>query len=94
MVMMPLIGYLRAGAATNYFFIFEIPRFADTYLFETVVSGWMGLTFDEFRGPIRWVHNTAGAYLVWVIILVHAAAALYHHYVCRDRVLKRMVSTR
>jgi len=92
MVMMPITGYLGTGVATNFFFLFEIPKFADTALFKTVVEGWMGLTFKEFEAPIDFIHKNSGAYIVWVLVLLHAGAALYHHYIRRDFVLARMLS--
>jgi cytochrome b561 len=42
------------------------------------------------RRELKEIHN----YVAWAIIIVaglHAAAALYHHYVLKDRVLKRML---
>ena len=73
------------------FFLIEIPRFADTYLFSTVVEGWMGLTWEQFEAPMDFIHKKGGAYVVWVLIAAHAAAALYHHYIRKDVVLKRML---
>jgi cytochrome b561 len=31
-----------------------------------------------------------GAWLVWILVLGHAAAALYHHFVMHDRTLLKM----
>ena len=91
MVVMPVTGYLGTGAATEYFFLFDIPKFADTTLFKTVVEGWMGLTFKEFEVPMDFIHKNSGAYVVWVLVGLHAGAALYHHFVRKDFVLKRML---
>lgn len=38
------------------------------------------------------IHKQGGAYVIWVLIAAHAEAALYHHFVRRDIVLKRMIS--
>lgn len=94
MIVMPITGYLGTGVATEYFFLGDIPKFADTALFQNYIAGGMGLTFEEFEKPLDVIHKTGGKYVVWVLILLHAAAALYHHFVRRDRVLKRMVSTK
>jgi len=58
-----------------------------------------GLTLPALAEPrTRWA-NTAGdihAYTMWTllaIIVVHAAAALYHHFVRHDSVLRRMLPT-
>lgn len=90
MIIMPLTGYFGTGVATNFFYLFEIPKFADTQVFQTVINGWLGLTFEEFEKPIDFIHKKGGAYVVWVLILAHAAAAFYHHYIRKDDVLKRM----
>jgi cytochrome b561 len=94
LIVMPLTGYLGSGAATDWFFLFDIPKFADTRLFQTVVAGWMGLSFEEFEGPIDFIHKRGGATVVWMLIVGHAAAALYHHYVLRDRTLIKMTTGR
>lgn len=39
------------------------------------------------------VHGTLGNVILWLAGL-HAAAALYHHYVLRDRVLRTMLPGR
>ena len=91
MIVMPITGYLGTGVATEYFFLFDIPKFADTTLFKIVVESWMGLTFEEFEMPIDFIHKNSGAYVVWVLVALHAGAALYHHFVRKDFVLKRMV---
>ena len=91
MVIMPVTGYLGTGAATEYFFLFDIPKFADTALFRTVVENGLGMTFKEFEAPLDFVHKNAGAYVVWVLVALHAGAALYHHFVRKDFILKRML---
>lgn len=92
LIVMPLTGYLGTGVATEMFFLFDIPKFEDTAFFNTVVAGWMGLTFQEFEVPIDFIHKNGGAYLVWVLILGHAAAALYHHFILKDRTLLKMTT--
>ena len=44
---------------------------------------------EALAGRIEDVHTTVGAIGYWLIGL-HAAAALFHHYVLRDTVLRRM----
>ncbi|MGC4029370.1 MAG: cytochrome b [Steroidobacteraceae bacterium] len=89
---MPLTGYMGTGINTNWFFLFEVPRFADTQLFKTVVDGWMGLTFDEIEPYLDFTHMKGGATIVWMLIVGHICAALYHHYVLRDRTLIKMTT--
>ena len=91
MMVMPFTGYLGTGAATEWFFLFEIPKFQDTALYSAVVTDWLRLTWEEFEAPIDLVHKTSGAWFVWVLITVHIVAALYHHFARRDEVLRRML---
>ena len=92
MIVVPLSGYLGTGGPSQLFYAIEIPRFADTWLFRTIIEGWMGLTWEEFEKPMDFIHKQGGAYVVWVLIAAHAGAAFYHHFVRRDIVLKRMIS--
>lgn len=91
MIMMPITGYMGTGVATEFFLLFDIPKFADTALYKTVVEGWMGLTWKAFEDPVDFIHKNSGAFLVWGLIFLHAGAALYHHFVRKDMVLKRML---
>ncbi|MEM1155449.1 MAG: cytochrome b [Pseudomonadota bacterium] len=93
MIIMPLTGYLGTGAATDYFFLFEIPKFEDTQLFTLLVSDGLGLTFEEFEAPIDTIHKSImGEWAVWLLILGHALAALYHHLGKRDDTLRKMTT--
>lgn len=91
LIIMPLTGYLGTGVATEYFFLFDIPKFEDTWLFQTLVANGMGLSFEQFEAPMDFIHKEGGAYLVWVLILGHAAAAFYHHFKLKDRTLQKML---
>jgi cytochrome b561 len=58
------------------------------------LSGWL---FNSAAGfPLRWFKDLAhdlhesGFYLLAALLLVHAGAALFHHYVLKDDALKRM----
>ena len=91
MIIMPITGYLGTGANTEYFFIFDIPKFADTQLFTFLVNDGLGITFKEFEKPIDFIHKKIlGEWLVWILILGHATAALYHHFVKKDSTLLKM----
>lgn len=91
MIIMPITGYIGTGAHTEYFFMFDIPKFEDTQLFALLVRDGMGMTFKEFEKPIDFIHKEVmGAWLVWILILGHVIAALYHHFVKKDRTLRKM----
>ena len=75
---MPLLGWLLLSAAGK-----PIPFF--------------GLELPALTGPdkafastVKEIHETAGTIGYWLIGL-HAAAALFHHYVARDNTLLRML---
>jgi cytochrome b561 len=89
MVMMPLTGYLGTGAPTEFGW-FTVPSFEDTELFQWMSGGTM--TFEEFEKPLDFLHkDLGGALFVWILIVIHTAAALYHHFVRKDDVLRRML---
>ncbi|KNC68737.1 cytochrome b [Pseudoalteromonas ardens] len=91
MIIAPLTGYVGTGVDTEFFFLFDIPKFESTALFNALIEQGMGLSFAEFEKPIDFIHKEIlGAWLVWLLILGHAAAALYHHLVKRDRTLLKM----
>mgnify|MGYP001818689008 FL=1 len=93
MILMPLSGYLGTGVDTEFFMLFDIPKFESTQLYQLVVTDWMGLTFEEFEAPIDFFHKELmGEYLVWMLILGHIAAAMFHHFVKKDRTLLKMTS--
>lgn len=90
MVIMPVTGYLGTGANTEYFFLFEIAKFEDTSVFTALIREGLGISFEEFEKPIDFIHKNLGAWVVWVLIFGHVLAALYHHYVKKDRTLQKM----
>ena len=62
---------------------------------EWLVTGQLGLTFEQFRDPIRFFHrDISGRWFVWSLIMIHAAAALYHHFAMRDNTLRKMLPRR
>ena len=91
MIVLPLSGDLGTGGPSQLFFFIEIPRFADTQIFKVVVEGWMSLDWEQFEAPMDFIHKQGGAYVVSALIVAHAGAALYHHYVRKDVVFKRML---
>jgi cytochrome b561 len=92
MILMPISGYLKTGLDNHYFFLFHLPKFEDTWLFHAFVQDYLGMTFKEFKKPVDVFHKEImGAVVVWMLIVGHAAAALYHHYRLKDRTLTRMI---
>ncbi|MEP1383606.1 MAG: cytochrome b [Paraglaciecola sp.] len=95
MIIMPITGYMGTGADTNFFFMFEIPSFKNTWLFETLVTNGLEITYEDFEKPLDFIHKKIlGEWLAWMLILGHASAALYHHFVKKDRTLLKMTKTK
>jgi len=89
MVIMPVTGYLGTGVNTEYFFLFDITSFKETEYFIFNYSDTM--TFKEFEKPIDFIHkDIMGAWVVWLLIVGHIAAALYHQFVKKDRTIEKM----
>lgn len=92
MITMPITGYIGTGVATEFFYMFQIPKFGDTALFQWLVVDTFGLTFKEFEKPVDYIHkDIGGAVLVWLLIVGHVGAALFHHFYKKDDVLVRML---
>ena len=60
MIAMPLTGYLGTGVNTEYFFLFDIPKFESTQLFQDVVVIGMDMNFKEFEKTIDFIHKDIG----------------------------------
>ena len=89
----PITGFLGTGVATDFFFMFEITQFSKTWLFNESIANNFGLSFKEFEAPIDFIHkNILGAWVIWLLIVGHVAAALYHHFVKKDRTLLKMTT--
>ena len=89
---MPVTGYLGTGANTGFFWLFEIPKFESTRLFTFWVSDRLNMSFAEFEVAVDYLHkDVGGALLVWMLTAGHVSAALAHHFVSKDRSLRRML---
>lgn len=89
MIAMPLSGYFGNFGGVDYG-IFRIPPFWRTDLAAWIFStfnispeAW-DLFFDSFH------YRIVGPYILPALVAVHACAAVYHHVVKKDDVLKRM----
>ncbi|MBT0958216.1 cytochrome b [Alphaproteobacteria bacterium KMM 3653] len=94
MFAMPLTGYLGQGGSSMLFFAIEIPSFQDTWLFQTAIEGGLGISWESWEGVMDWLHKTLAPWIVGLLVLAHAGAALFHHFIRRDRVLLRMINPR
>lgn len=95
MIIMPVTGYIGTGVNAEYFFLFDVPKFENTVLFSALVSDGLSMTFKEFEKPVDFIHkDILGAWLVWLIILGHVLAALYHQFVKKDRTIYKMTTNK
>ena len=77
--LMPVTGLVDAAAFTqpvNFFFLFHLPTVID---------------HDEPLGHLAMAIHKISAKALYVLLAVHAAAALNHHYRLKDNVLRRML---
>ncbi|KAF7598335.1 MAG: cytochrome B [Candidatus Dactylopiibacterium carminicum] len=92
MIIMPATGYLGTGGSTSAtidLYLFKIPRFPNTELFQILQIDWV--TFEPIMDGI---HHFSGKWIAPVVVLLHIAAAFYHHFIRRDTVLVRMLPER
>ncbi|HZD89712.1 MAG TPA: cytochrome b [Pseudolabrys sp.] len=76
----PLLGWFNAswrGMTVSFFTLFDLPQ-----LIGTRVGSW-GWTGD--------IHGFLADYALLGLVGLHVAAALYHYFIRRDRVLQRML---
>lgn len=93
MIILPVTGYLGTAVNTNYFFMFEIPKFADTQLFRFVTDG-LSISFKEFKMPIDFIHkNILGEWAAWFLILDHVLVALSYQFVKKGRTMFKMTTS-
>jgi len=60
MIIMPLTGYFGTGVNTEFFFLFDIPKFENTGLFTTLFAERLGLSFAEVEKPLDFIHKDIG----------------------------------
>jgi len=76
---MPVVGYIANsayGAATPFFGLFEVPAIVGKN--------------EDLATQLFTLHRWVG-WLVVILALTHVSAALYHHFIRGDAVLKRML---
>ena len=95
MIAMPITGYVANGGGTDFFGLIDIPSFRRTGIYDVLVTQGMGIDFGTFEAPLDLFHKQiSGALLLWMLILVHVSAALYHHLWQKDQTLVRMLPSR
>jgi len=92
LLLMPLTGYLGTNKGFD-LWIFYFPGFGSSPMFAWL-SDIFGFDWKTFEAPIDAVHHFLGEWIVWVVVALHVAAALYHHFALRDGTLRRMWGNR
>ncbi len=92
LIIMPISGYLSIAdylasgrGSVSYFLMFEMTSLKDIQLFESI-----GLTLKQLEDPADSVHSFLGSWIVWLLVVGHISAALYHHFISEDRTLSKM----
>jgi cytochrome b561 len=90
MIAMPISGYIGNGSGIKYG-LFKITPFKDTAAAHWILDV-LGVTYEQFEIPFDTFHySIAGPYILSALIFLHAGAAIYHHVVQKDDVLRRML---
>jgi cytochrome b561 len=91
MMAMPLSGYLGNFGGVDYG-IFQIPPFARTELARWIFTTFSisGEQWDVFFDTFH--YRVVGPFLFPALFALHAGAALYHHVIKKDNVLRRMLT--
>ncbi|RFP12004.1 MULTISPECIES: cytochrome b [unclassified Duganella] len=84
-VVLPLSGMLYSGASGHGFGIFDWEIFPSHYLGDQAVP--LSARWSDIGQTL---HGLLG-YLLLTLIVLHAAAALKHHFIDKDATLKRML---
>lgn len=92
MVMLPVSGYMNTYDPSN-FGIFVLPAFKDTSMFHWI-SLEFALSWKDVETPMEAIHRFLGHWVAWVVVALHVAASLFHHFVRRDDTLTRMLPGR
>jgi len=92
LILMPLSGYMNTYDPTD-FGVFVIPAFKDTAVFAWI-SSHFGVALPDVEKPMEAVHRFTGQWIGWPLIVMHAGAALFHHFMRKDTVLLRMLPRR
>ena len=88
---MPLSGYIGNGGGVDYGF-FHVTAFMNTPM-AAWINDSLGIPYSQLNDFFdRFHYGIVGPCVFWVLILVHAGAAIYHHVVQKDDVLTRMLS--
>jgi len=94
MIIMPITGYLSIAdylssgrGSITYFLLFDITSFKGIQIFNL-----LGFSLEALEDPADFIHSYLGTWVVWLLILGHISAALYHHFIKKDKTIYKMTS--
>lgn len=79
LLLIPMVGYLMAcadGRSVRFFNLFTFPCL---------------MPANEQLSTILFLAHTKLGYLLFILICLHGLAALYHHFILKDGILKRIL---
>jgi cytochrome b561 len=88
MIAMPLSGYGATKRQSAY--LSFVPPFPNSAAYKWLVTDTLGISWSTWEKSLDLVHYVSGAYLIWPLVLIHTAAALYHQFGKRNGLLRRM----
>lgn len=91
MIIMPLTGYMGQRSQVIWLSWTGLPAFGETWAYDWLVNRTLKIAWDTFEAPVDALHQALGSYVLWALIFIHAAAAIFHHVHRRDGVLIRML---
>lgn len=92
LVLMPVTGYMTTYDPTN-FGLFVIPACRDTAFAEWIRS-LFALNTKELEDVMWTAHSFLGKWVAVALVVLHVGAALTHHFIRKDAVLRRMLPAR
>lgn len=90
MFAMPITGWMGYTGGVNYG-MFQLPSFRQSGLGQWILET-LNMEWETWEVPWDYIHKkVSGSLVLWILISIHVAAALYHHFVQKDDVLKGML---
>jgi cytochrome b561 len=90
MFVMPITGYLGNGGGVDYG-VFQVPPFMRTALAAQIFDA-LGITAQQWDVFFDTIHyRIVGPYVFSTLVVLHACAALFHHFLLKDNILRRML---
>ena len=90
LIAMPVSGWIGNTIGVSYG-DFRVTPFRDTALAYWIFTTF-DVTYEQWEVPFDTFHyRISGPFILWVLVLIHASAAMYHHAVLKDNVLRRML---